>query len=85
MDQYRSVELNLAILEVADYFLKPGGTLVLKVLLGEDVNDLIAPIKDRYTTLRRVKPRACRGRSFEEYFVCENKKSSEIRSVVAEI
>lgn len=41
VDQYRSVELNLAILEVAKVFLKKDGNLLLKVFVGEDVNDLI--------------------------------------------
>lgn len=73
VDQYRSVELNLAILDVADIFLKKWGNLVLKVFIGEDVDDLVRPIKKRYKTLRRIKPRACRNRSFEEYFVCLDK------------
>lgn len=73
VDQYRSVELNLAILDVADIFLKKWGNLVLKVFIWEDVDDLVRPIKKRYKTLRRIKPRACRDRSFEEYFVCLNK------------
>lgn len=74
IDQYRSVELNLAILDVARVFLKPGGALVLKVFVGEDVEDLIAPIKQQYAKLSRFKPKACRDRSFEEYFVCIGKK-----------
>jgi len=73
VDQYRSVELNLAILDVADIFLKKWGNLVLKVFIWEDVDDLVRPIKKRYKTLRRIKPRACRDRSFEEYFVCLGK------------
>ena len=73
VDQYRSVELNLAILDVADIFLKKWANLVLKVFIWEDVDDLVRPIKKRYKTLRRIKPRACRDRSFEEYFVCLNK------------
>lgn len=73
VDQYRSVELNLAILDIADIFLKKWGILVLKVFVGEDVADLIGPIKERYKTLSRTKPKACRDRSFEEYFVCMGK------------
>ena len=75
VDQYRSIELNLAVMEFADRWLAKGGTLILKVFIGEDVGDLIRPIKDRYRQLRRVKPRACRDRSFEEYFVCLDKKT----------
>ncbi len=75
VDQYRSVELNLAILDIADIFLKKWGTLVLKVFVGEDIDDLIGPIKERYTVLHKCKPKACRERSFEEYFVCQGKKT----------
>ena len=74
VDQYKSVELNLAILEVAKVFLKKDATLVLKVFVGEDVNDLIVPIKQHFKKLSRFKPKACRDRSFEEYFICQGKK-----------
>ncbi len=74
VDQYRSIELNLAILDVAHVFLRKWGSTVLKVFVGEDVEDLIGPIKEKYTKLSRFKPKACRDRSFEEYFVCQGKK-----------
>jgi 23S rRNA (uridine2552-2'-O)-methyltransferase len=74
VDQYRSIELNLAILEVAELFLKKWGTTVLKVFVWEDIDDLIWPIKQKYQKLSRFKPRACRDRSFEEYFICQGKK-----------
>ncbi|EKE27605.1 MAG: hypothetical protein ACD_3C00188G0021 [uncultured bacterium (gcode 4)] len=73
VDQYRSVELNLAIVDFADVFLKKWWNLLLKVFVGEDVNDLIFPIKKKYKDLRRFKPKACRDRSFEEYFICMGK------------
>lgn len=69
VDQYRSVELNIEILKFADIWLKKGGNIVLKVFVGEDVQDLITFLKQRYTTLKRIKPKACRERSFEEYFI----------------
>lgn len=74
IDQYRSIELNLAILEVAKIFLKKDANLVLKVFVGEDVQDLIGPIKEHFKKLTRFKPKACRDRSFEEYFICHGKK-----------
>lgn len=70
VDQYRSVELNLAILDFADTFLKRGWNLLLKVFVWEDYNDLVRPIKQKYKDLKRIKPKACRDRSFEEYFIC---------------
>ncbi len=74
VDQYRSVELNLAILELAKKFLKKESHLVLKVFVWEDVQDLIAPLKQEFQKLSRFKPKACRDRSFEEYFICQKKK-----------
>jgi 23S rRNA (uridine2552-2'-O)-methyltransferase len=74
IDQYRSIELNLAILDVAEVFLKKWGNLVLKVFVWEDIEDLIGPIRVKYTKLSRFKPKACRDRSFEEYFICQWKK-----------
>lgn len=74
VDQYRSIELNLAILDVADKFLKKWWTVILKVFVGEDIEDLIWPVKGKYGKLSRFKPKACRDRSFEEYFICQNKR-----------
>lgn len=74
VDQYRSIELNLAILDVAKTFLKKWGNLVLKVFVWEDVNDLMMPLKENFSKVSRFKPKACRDRSFEEYFVCIWKK-----------
>lgn len=74
VDQYRSIELNLAILDVADEFLVDGGTVILKVFVGEDIEDLIGPVKRKYAKLSRFKPKACRDRSFEEYFICQWKR-----------
>lgn len=74
VDQYRSVELNLAILDVAKTFLKQWGNLILKVFVWEDVNDLMFPLKENFNKVNRFKPKACRDRSFEEYFVCIWKK-----------
>lgn len=74
IDQYASVELNIAILEFADEFLKPGGNLLLKVFKGEDFRDLTQEVQKRYEKFTEFKPYACRDRSFEEYIICWNKK-----------
>jgi len=74
IDQYASVELNIAILEFADEFLKPGGNLLLKVFKWEDFRDLTQEITKRYEKFTEFKPYACRDRSFEEYVICFGKK-----------
>lgn len=74
VDQYASVELNIAILEFWDVFLKSGGNLLLKIFKWEDFNDLTQEIQKRYEKFTEFKPFACRDRSFEEYIICWNKK-----------
>jgi 23S rRNA (uridine2552-2'-O)-methyltransferase len=74
IDQYASVELNIAILGFADVFLKSGGNLLLKVFKGEDFRDLTQEIQKRYERFTEYKPFACRDRSFEEYVICFGKK-----------
>lgn len=69
VDQYRSVELNLALLELAKHTLKPGGAFVAKTFVGEDFNDFFFPIKEYFSRATRFKPHACRDRSFEEYVI----------------
>ena len=74
IDQYASVELNIAILEFADVFLKQWWNLVLKVFKWEDFRDLTQEIDKRYAKFTEFKPYACRDRSFEEYVICFQKK-----------
>lgn len=74
IDQYASVELNIAILEFADEFLKSWWNLLLKVFKWEDFRDLTQEIQKRYEKFTEFKPYACRDRSFEEYVICYNKK-----------
>jgi 23S rRNA (uridine2552-2'-O)-methyltransferase len=74
IDQYASVELNIAILEFADNFLVRDGNLLLKVFKGEDFYELTQAIEKRYKSFTEFKPFACRDRSFEQYVICWNKK-----------
>ncbi|MBB1564826.1 RlmE family RNA methyltransferase [Candidatus Gracilibacteria bacterium] len=74
VDQYASVELNIAICEFSDRFLKKGGNMLLKVFKGEDFNDLVQEIKKRFKSMKTYKPLACRDSSHEEYIICFDKK-----------
>ncbi|NVP17913.1 RlmE family RNA methyltransferase [Candidatus Gracilibacteria bacterium] len=73
VDQYASVELNIAICEFSDRFLKKGGNMLLKVFKGEDFNDLAMQVKKRFEKMVTYKPLACRDSSHEEYIICFNK------------
>lgn len=69
VDQYRSIELNIEILKFADIFLAKDGNIVLKVFVGEDIDELVREVKLRFKGIARFKPNACRDRSCEEYFI----------------
>ncbi len=74
VDQYASVELNIAIVEFSNHFLKKWWNLLLKVFKWEDFWDLINVVKRDFEKFTEYKPKACRDRSFEEYVICYNKK-----------
>jgi len=74
VDQYASVELNIAICKFSDRFLKKGWNMILKVFKWEDFNDLVMQIKKRFNNMKTYKPLACRDSSHEEYIICLGKK-----------
>ena len=74
VDQYASVELNIAICEFSDRFLKKWGNMLLKVFKWEDFNDLVMQVKKRFVDMKTYKPLACRDSSHEEYIICLGKK-----------
>lgn len=81
VDQYRSVELCLRVLEVAKKRLKPGGAMVAKIFLGEDFNDFWGEVKPLFQSSACFKPKSCRDRSFEQFavlrgFLGDSKKSA---------
>lgn len=75
VDQYASVELNIAICEFAWEFLKKWWNMILKVFKWEDFNDLAMQVRKRFNKMTEYKPVACRDRSFEIYLICFDKKN----------
>lgn len=73
VDQYASVELNIAICEFSDRFLKKWWNMILKVFKWEDFNDLVQQVKKRFKSMKTYKPLACRDSSHEEYIICFDK------------
>lgn len=74
VDQYASVELNIAICEFSDRFLKKWWNMILKIFKWEDFNDLVMQVKKRFKDMKTYKPKACRDSSHEEYVICLDKK-----------
>lgn len=69
VDQWRSIELNQAVLAIAERWLKPGGFCVLKVFRGADFDGFLREVKAQWKDVRIATPRASRDRSKEVYLV----------------
>jgi 23S rRNA (uridine2552-2'-O)-methyltransferase len=76
VDQIRSLDLAHQALNLAEDFLKPSGTVVIKVFNSGDVPELIARMKKLFTTVKQMRPKSIRAPSKEFYVVGINKKIS---------
>lgn len=74
-DQTRSFELYMRALEVAVALLKPGGTFVGKIFMGEDLPLARAEVRKHFTKERILKPESSRSVSYEIFLVGEGKKA----------
>lgn len=75
VDQAKSVELSKMAAAAADEFLKPGGTLIMKVFEGADFGAFFKSLQPKYGYVTAYKVRASRDRSTEKYIICQRKKS----------
>lgn len=69
VDQWRSIELNQAVLAIAERWLKSGGHCVLKVFRGADFDEFLRDVKAEWSDVKMMSPRASRDRSREVYLV----------------
>jgi 23S rRNA (uridine2552-2'-O)-methyltransferase len=70
-DQARSMELAELAERAADLWLKPGGTLVVKIFQGDGVEEWTQRLRSKFDKVRTLKPRASRPDSREMYTVAE--------------
>jgi len=73
-DHVASVELCDRAIEVASDHLVPGGHLVLKLFQGPDEEGLRARLRERFKTLKSVRPQATRSRSVEIFLVAMGRR-----------
>ncbi|MCS6925519.1 MAG: RlmE family RNA methyltransferase [Candidatus Binatia bacterium] len=69
VDEARAHELCRAALRCAQRVLRPGGTLVLKVFMGPELDALLAEVRALFATVRTTRPEATRKGSAELYVV----------------
>ncbi len=67
IDQWRSVELSMAVIDIAKRFLKPGGKVVLKIFRGADFDEFLKNVRAEWKNVRTLTVKASRDRSKEVY------------------
>jgi 23S rRNA (uridine2552-2'-O)-methyltransferase len=67
-DMARCLELNRTALAVASELLRPGGALLVKSFISNDLQIFSAELKRQFTEVQRTKPDATRQGSSEFYF-----------------
>lgn len=72
-DHIKSIELDRAAFETAKKFLKPGGSLVMKVFPGAKLDAFIKELKQNFRQVNLTRAAATRVSSSENYLVCLNK------------
>jgi len=66
-DQQQALNLARRSLAVAEEMLKPGGNYYCKVFQGEDLDEFVKEVRDRFKTARLVKPKSSRSESREMF------------------
>ena len=75
-DMARCLELNQMALNIAVNLLRPGGTLLIKSFISNDLHSFTAGLKRYFSTVQRTKPEATRQGSSEFYFYAKGFSSN---------
>ena len=73
LDHWKSIELSEEVLYWSKYFLKVGGTCLIKIFQGSEFDQFLFRMKKKFQTVRIIKPNACRETSKEVYLLGEKK------------
>jgi 23S rRNA (uridine2552-2'-O)-methyltransferase len=75
-DAARCLELNRTALRVAVLLLRPGGTLLVKSFINEELHAFTLELKQHFHSVQRTRPEATRQGSSEFYFCATKFHSS---------
>ncbi len=74
-DHIKSVELVTIIYNFAISVLKPKGNFLFKLFDGQEKNELVSNLKEKFKMVKFIKPDSTRKNSFEIYVVCKEFKN----------
>jgi len=80
-DMARCQELNRLALQVAKELLRPGGVLLVKSFVSEDLQTYSAELKNHFAAVQRTKPEASRQGSSEFYFYAKGYQPKTIAAL----
>jgi 23S rRNA U2552 (ribose-2'-O)-methylase RlmE/FtsJ len=72
IDHMQAVNLNRVVLQYCEQALRPGGNLLMKIIMGPNEEQLNNEALMLFESVQRVKPAASRQESAEIYFLCKN-------------
>jgi 23S rRNA (uridine2552-2'-O)-methyltransferase len=75
IDHARSIFLSEQALICAELFLKTGGNFICKVFSGEDLQDFVKKVNEKFSSIKLFNPAASRKSSSEVYIVAKNFKN----------
>ena len=75
VDHYRQIELSRMAMRISENLLKPDGWFVLKVFQGSEYEGFLNELREAYSYVKVVKPRASRKKSAEIYVVARGLKN----------
>jgi 23S rRNA (uridine2552-2'-O)-methyltransferase len=76
LDRGRGLALNWAVLKMALQVLRPGGSVVVKMFQGTEVDELIEEYGPSFNNVDRLKPRSSLKKSIELYIAFRGFKGS---------
>jgi 23S rRNA (uridine2552-2'-O)-methyltransferase len=71
LDHARQIELARAALKLAGTMIRPGGRMVLKLIMGSEFDKFLGEVRRMFQSVRLYKPKASRESSSEIYLVCK--------------
>jgi 23S rRNA (uridine2552-2'-O)-methyltransferase len=71
LDQYRQIALSKRAMEISKKILKKNGWLIIKIFQGPEHESFIEELKEFFSQIKIIKPKASRKRSAEVYVVAK--------------